>query len=89
MIEFREQLLARFRWINGHADILGLLAEDDFLERAALALWQPFATAEVTKVTGVEARGLYPLYDRFNEIRRQLDPNGTFANRFIHALFGS
>jgi FAD-linked oxidoreductase len=40
-------------------------------------------------LTGAEARGLYPLYDRFNEIRRQLDPNGTFANRFIHALFSS
>lgn len=42
MIAFRQERLARFRWINGHADILDLLAEDGFLERAALALWQPF-----------------------------------------------
>jgi adenine phosphoribosyltransferase len=57
MIAFRQELLSRFRWINGHADILGLLAEDGFLERAAVALWQPFATAGATKVAGVEARG--------------------------------
>ena len=35
-----------------------------------------------------EARRLYPMYDRFDEIRRELDPKGVFANEFIHDLFG-
>jgi len=35
-----------------------------------------------------EARRLYPLYDRFNEIRKELDPKGVFANAFIRDLFG-
>jgi FAD-linked oxidoreductase len=35
-----------------------------------------------------EARRLYPMYDRFNEIRKELDPKGVFANAFIRDLFG-
>ena len=35
-----------------------------------------------------EAQRLYPLYDHFDEVRRELDPNGTFANAFIQDLFG-
>ena len=34
-----------------------------------------------------EARRLYPMYDRFNEIRKELDPKGVFANAFIRDLF--
>ena len=54
---FRDDLLARFRWIDGHADVLGLLADGDFLARAVDALAAPFAGAGVTKVVAVEARG--------------------------------
>jgi adenine phosphoribosyltransferase len=55
--DFAEELLARFRWIGGHADVLGLLADAGFLARSVAALAEPFAGAGVTKVAGVEARG--------------------------------
>ena len=54
---FAEELLSRFRWIGGHADVLGLLADPGFLAKAVEALAGPFANAGVTKVAGVEARG--------------------------------
>lgn len=34
-----------------------------------------------------EARQMYPLFDRFNEIRRDWDPRGIYANDFIRRLF--
>ena len=43
--------------IDGHADLLGMLAEPDVLRRAAHALAEPFAHFSVTKVVGLEARG--------------------------------
>ncbi len=54
---FRDEFLARFRWIEGHADMLGLLADGGFLKAAIEALTQPFAEHGVTKVAAVEARG--------------------------------
>ncbi len=54
---FGEEFLRRFRWIHGHADVLGLFADGAFLARAAEALAAPFESASVTKVAGVEARG--------------------------------
>jgi adenine phosphoribosyltransferase len=54
---FAEELLSRFRWIGGHADVLGLLSDAGFLARAVAALAEPFEDAGVTKVAGVEARG--------------------------------
>jgi adenine phosphoribosyltransferase len=54
---FAEELLSRFRWIGGHADVLGLLADGAFLARAIEALTGPFETEGITKVAGVEARG--------------------------------
>lgn len=47
----------RFRWIDGHADILGLFTDGAFLAGAADALAAPFRAGRVTKVAGVEARG--------------------------------
>jgi L-gulono-1,4-lactone dehydrogenase len=35
-----------------------------------------------------EARKQYPMWERFDEIRKELDPKGTFANGFIRDLFG-
>jgi len=55
--DFAKDLLAHFRWIDGHADVLGLLTEDGFLGRVADALAEPFLGARVTKVAGIEARG--------------------------------
>ena len=54
---FAEELLSRFRWIAGHADVLGLLADADFLAHAVAALAEPFENEGVTKVAAVEARG--------------------------------
>lgn len=57
LTDFRQDFLRRFRWIGGHADVLGLLADGAFLADAARALGEPFAQASVTKVAAVEARG--------------------------------
>lgn len=54
---FGDELLARFRWIDGHADVLGLLSEGSFLARAVGALADPFRGAGATLVAGIEARG--------------------------------
>jgi adenine phosphoribosyltransferase len=54
---FAEELLSRFRWIGGHADVLGLLSDGEFFTHAIHALTEPFAEARVTKVAAVEARG--------------------------------
>jgi adenine phosphoribosyltransferase len=43
--------------IDGHADVLGAVADAGVLARAAAALAAPFATKRVTKVAGLEARG--------------------------------
>ncbi|HST18583.1 MAG TPA: phosphoribosyltransferase family protein [Gaiellaceae bacterium] len=56
-MEFAETFVERFRWVDGHADVLGLFADGAFLARAAAALADPFRAAGITKVAGVEARG--------------------------------
>lgn len=53
----KEEFLARFRWIDGHADMLGLLADGPFLGGAVEALVDPFRARSITKVAAVEARG--------------------------------
>jgi len=57
MSNFRADFIARFRWIGGHADILGLLADEGLLAGVGPALAAPFAGSGFTKVAGVEARG--------------------------------
>jgi adenine phosphoribosyltransferase len=52
-----EELTSRLRYVDGHADTLGLFADATFLRRAGAALAAPFADARVDKVAGVEARG--------------------------------
>jgi adenine phosphoribosyltransferase len=54
---FKDDFLARFRWIDGHADMLGLFADGAFLAEAAAAVAAPFRDRGVTKVAAVEARG--------------------------------
>lgn len=39
-------------------------------------------------LTREEARKLYPMHGRFDQIRRALDPEGTFAKELIRDLFG-
>ena len=57
MHPFHDELVSRTRVIDGHADVLGLLADAGVLRRAAEALADPFRDADVAKVAGVEARG--------------------------------
>jgi FAD/FMN-containing dehydrogenase len=39
-------------------------------------------------VTREKAQKLYPMHERFNEIREKLDPKGIFVNGFMRDLFG-
>ena len=57
MTDVREAFLARFRWIDGHADVLGLFADPELLASVGAALVAPFAGAGIAKVAAVEARG--------------------------------
>jgi adenine phosphoribosyltransferase len=54
---FKDVFLARFRWIDGHADMLGLLADAELLRGAVAAVAGPFLEHGITKVAAVEARG--------------------------------
>jgi adenine phosphoribosyltransferase len=54
---YRDELLRRWRWVGGHADVLGLFVDGDFLRRTAVALAEPFTDESIDKVTGIEARG--------------------------------
>ena len=54
---FKEDFLGRFRWIDGHADMLGLLTDGSFLGGAVRELVDPFQAGGITKVAAVEARG--------------------------------
>jgi adenine phosphoribosyltransferase len=56
-VEFAQELVERFRWVDGHADVLGMFADGSFLARAAPALAALFEGFEVSKVAAVEARG--------------------------------
>jgi adenine phosphoribosyltransferase len=54
---FHDELVARARLIDGHADVLGLFADAGVLRRAGVALAAPFAGDRIAKVAGLEARG--------------------------------
>jgi adenine phosphoribosyltransferase len=55
-VPLRDELVERFRWIDGHADVWRLFSDGDLLARIADAVAEPFA-GEVRKVAGIEARG--------------------------------
>jgi adenine phosphoribosyltransferase len=55
--EFHDELVARTRVLQGHADILGAVADAGMLRRAGAALADPFRGVSVDKVVGIEARG--------------------------------
>jgi adenine phosphoribosyltransferase len=57
VLSFHDDFVKRLRFIDGHADVLGLLADGGFFTQAAAALAAPFRDAGVTKVAAVEARG--------------------------------
>jgi adenine/guanine phosphoribosyltransferase-like PRPP-binding protein len=55
--DVHDELVAGLRYFGGHSDTLGLFAAPGFLARAAAAVADPFRSARVRKVAGVEARG--------------------------------
>lgn len=55
--DLRSDLLQRFRWVNGHADVWRLFHDAKLLPRLIAALADPFRDDGVTKVAGIEARG--------------------------------
>jgi adenine phosphoribosyltransferase len=55
--DLRSELLDRFRWVDGHADIWRLFDEGDLFARISSALADPFRGEAITKVAGIEARG--------------------------------
>jgi len=57
MTRLHDELVARLQYFDGHSDTLGLFADGGFLARAAAGVAEPFRTANVQKVAGVEARG--------------------------------
>ena len=57
MSDFHDELVARVNVIDGHADVLGAVADARILAHAAAALAAPFAGERVTKVAALEARG--------------------------------
>jgi adenine phosphoribosyltransferase len=54
-LSLRDDLLERFEWVDGHADVWRLFSDGALLPRIVAALAEPFRDA--TKVAGVEARG--------------------------------
>ena len=54
----RAAIVDRLRWIDGHADVWRLFDDADALAAVVDALAAPWTSAGVTKVCGVEARGL-------------------------------
>jgi adenine phosphoribosyltransferase len=54
-VTVRDELLDRFAWVGGHADVWRLFSDGALFRRIVAALADPFRDA--TKVAGVEARG--------------------------------
>ena len=57
MTDLISELVSRFRWIDGHADIWPLFADATLFRRVAGALADPFRADSISKVAGIEARG--------------------------------
>jgi adenine phosphoribosyltransferase len=53
----RRQVIERFRWIDGHADVAGLFRDADLLRDIGTALAAPFRDQAVDVVAAPEARG--------------------------------
>jgi adenine phosphoribosyltransferase len=50
-------ILARFRWVDGHADVWRLFLDADFFPALVHALADPYRDLAISKVVGIEARG--------------------------------
>jgi adenine phosphoribosyltransferase len=55
--DLQRDLVARFHWVDGHADLWPLFYDPTISRRLVVALADPFRDAGVMKVAGIEARG--------------------------------
>jgi adenine phosphoribosyltransferase len=55
--ELVAELVARFRWLDGHADLWPLFADADLLPRIVAGIADPFRQDAISKVAGIESRG--------------------------------
>lgn len=53
----QDDLVASFRWVDGHADIWPWFARAELFASVTEALANPFQGQQITKVVGIEARG--------------------------------
>jgi adenine phosphoribosyltransferase len=56
-VSIADDLLTRFQWVDGHADVWRLFVDQGFFARMIAALANPFRAGAITKVAGIEARG--------------------------------
>jgi adenine phosphoribosyltransferase len=56
-VSVADELLIRFRWVDGHADVWRLFVDRSFFAQMIAALADPFRDGAITKVAGIEARG--------------------------------
>ena len=57
MTDIAADILARFRWVDGHADVWRLFSDADLFSALVRALADPFRDLAISKVVGIEARG--------------------------------
>lgn len=57
MIEARDALLGRFRWVGGHADVWSVFRDGPALRAVVHGLVEPFRSGQVSAVVGIESRG--------------------------------
>lgn len=55
--DLRSELLDRFRWVDGHADVWRLFDDGELFGQLVVALASPFRGDGITRVAGIEARG--------------------------------
>src|SRR5581483_2128035 len=55
--DVRDEVIERFRWVEGHADVWRLFDDGGILVQLGAALADPFRADGITKVVGIEARG--------------------------------
>jgi adenine phosphoribosyltransferase len=55
-VSLQDDLVASFRWIDGHADIWPWFANGGLFARIVEGLARPFSEDRITKVVGIEAR---------------------------------
>jgi adenine phosphoribosyltransferase len=56
-VTIADELLDRFRWVDGHADVWRLFADPPFFAALVKGLSGPFTSEGITKVAGIESRG--------------------------------